>query len=182
LGWPVYDKEILNAMAEHLEAPESDLSKLDERVISWLEELASCLVNQKHISPYAYLKHLVATVRGLGETGHCIIVGRGANCILPLESTLRVRLVADLPDRIRFMAARLETSEKEAEKHIKTLDPERERFVRQNFGKDPVDAHEYDIVLSTSRLSVAECAAAVIALLKKMEARVEEHDKVSANK
>jgi cytidylate kinase len=74
------------------------------------------------------------------------------------------------------MAARLETSEKAAEKHIKTLDPERERFVRQNFGKDPTDVHEYDIVLSTSRLSIAECAATVIALVKQVEARAEVRD------
>lgn len=178
LGWEVYDQNLLDKVAKELQAPESELHQIDERVVSWLEEFLSCLLNKKHVSPFAYLKHLVATIRGLGEIGHCIIVGRGAHCVLPVETTLRIRLIADLSDRIRFMAASLNVSEKEAKAHIEKTEPERDGFVQQNFGRDGSDPHEYDMVLSTSRLSITDCAEAVRSLILQMgarEQRKEEH-------
>src|SRR5262249_39142735 len=102
LGWPVYDQEILNKMAQQMGKPREHLHALDERHVHWLEECLANLVTQYHpVTPYSYTKNLIGTVRGLGALGNCVIVGRGANFILPPATTLRVRLVSDLEDRVK---------------------------------------------------------------------------------
>jgi cytidylate kinase len=102
-----------------------------------------------------------------------VIVGRGANFILPPETTLRVRLVGDLKDRIKVIDRRRGVSDREAARWIDTTEGERVRFLRCNFGKDPDEPHNYDMVLNTSRLSAAECADTIIHTLQTMMERSE---------
>ena len=104
LGWPVYDREILDKIGADMRRPPQHLHALDERPASWLEEFLAGLTSQHSVSAARYLKFLVGAVRGLGEIGRCVIVGRGANFILPAATTLRVRLVASAEDRARVIA------------------------------------------------------------------------------
>jgi cytidylate kinase len=172
LNWPVYDQEILNTMAEQMGKPRHDLHALDERHIPWLQEcLTNLVTGYQPATCYSYTKNLVATVCVLGAMGHCIIVGRGAHLILPAESTLRVRLVGDLEDRVKTIRARHGLSEKEAREFIHKTDPQRAEWVRTTFGKDPADARHYDLVLNTSSLSVAECAEIILETLRRMEVK-----------
>src|SRR5262249_45355754 len=53
LGWPVYDHEILDKMAEQMGKPREYLHALDERHVSWLEECLTNLV--AHYPPVAPL-------------------------------------------------------------------------------------------------------------------------------
>ncbi len=45
-------------------------------------------------------------------------------------------------------------------------------FMRRNFGVDPSDPHLYDLVLNTSRLSVAECADIIVQAFVPFEERI----------
>ncbi len=58
--------------------------------------------------------HLVETLRALGAHGECVIVGCGAAFILPAKTTLRVRLVSPLPQRIQVVSRQYGISEQEA--------------------------------------------------------------------
>lgn len=166
LSWPVYDREILDKIAENLRLSPGHVEKVDERPVGWLEDCLSGLVAQTRVAAGTYLKHLVGVVRGLGLIGHCVVVGRGANHVLPPESTLRVRLVADLPDRIKVTAARYRMTEKEAAHKTAKTDIERTAFVRSNFHVNPAAPEHYDLVLNTSRLSDEECATMIVAMLR----------------
>jgi len=168
-NWPVYDQEILNKMAESMGKPLEKLRPIDERHVSWLEECLQNLQSEYRISPDFYLKHLIGAIRGLGAMGKCIIVGRGANCILSPETTLRVRLVADLPDRIKVIQQVRGLSAADAAAFIKKTDPQRAAFIRNNFGKDPNDAHLYDLVLNTSRFNVDDCCNMILDALARLE-------------
>jgi hypothetical protein len=171
LGWPVYDREIMEKIAEKLGRPSSHVEGVDERPIGWLEECLTGILAAHRILPGTYLKHSVGVIRGLGLLGHCVIVGRGANFILPSASTLRVRLVAPLSDRIKVVAARHGLSEDQAAKHVARTDRHRQDFVRDNLHKDAGAADQYDLVLNSSRLSVAECAHTTIDVLRILEAK-----------
>lgn len=168
LKWPVYDRELINEIATQLNAPEPEVRMLDERTVGWLEGFASGFLSKKAISPYSYLKYLIATVRGLSEIGGCILVGRGGNFILP-ERALSVRLVASMEDRIRNVAECRGIPEKEAANWIRETERERTEFVRSNFGRDPEDPHEYDLVLNTSRWGVELCVETIVAALHAFE-------------
>jgi hypothetical protein len=171
LGWPVYDRELIEKTAEQLERPSFHIEGVDERPVRWLEDALTGLLTQHRVPTGTYLKHLIGVVRGLGLIGHCVLVGRGANFVLPSASTLRVRLVAALADRIKVMAALHGLSDKEAARKVAKTDSDRREFVRANLNVDPADPDHYDVILNTSRLSPPECARAVIEVLRMFEAR-----------
>jgi len=171
LDWPVYDRNILDKIAEELRRPPSHLDAVDERPATWLGECLACLFDKFHVGSDVYLKHLFAAVRGLGAAGRCVIVGRGANFILPAETTLRVRLVARPEDRVKAVARRRGSSEGEAEIWVKTIERERIAFVQRTFQQDPADPHHYDLVLNLSRLTVEEAADVIIETLRRLERR-----------
>ena len=54
----------------------------------------------------AYVRHLIETLLTLAMHGKCIIVGRGANVVVPSETVLRVRLIAPLGERIATVCER----------------------------------------------------------------------------
>ena len=171
LGWPVYDREILDKIGEDMRRPPQHLQALDERPSSWLEELLAGLASQHSVSPDRYLKYLVGAVRGLGQIGRCVIVGRGANFILPAETTLRVRLVASAEDRARVIAQRFNLGPREAATWAERTERQRGEFVRRAFRQDVADPHHYDLVLNMSRLSVEEAADVIIRVLQGLEGR-----------
>jgi Cytidylate kinase-like family len=171
LHWPVYDKEILDKIGEEMRRPPRQLEAVDERPGNWLEECLSGLLSKYPVSADAYFKYLLGTVRGLGAVGHCVIVGRGANYILPGASTLRVRLVASREDRVRVMTDQLGLSEHDAATWVERTERQRVEFVKHYFGKDVADPHAYDLVLNMSRVSTEDGAEIIIQLLRQFEGR-----------
>jgi len=173
LEWPVYDRNILDEVAERLHRPPSHLEGVDERKGSWLGECFTSLIDRDHfVSSAAYFEHLRAAVNGLGTVGRCVIVGRGAGFILPAETTLRVRLVAMPEDRARVAARRLgRMSFEEAAAYLETAERERLAFLEAHFGKGAGDVHHYDLVLNMSRLTVDDAADLVIEALYRFEER-----------
>lgn len=177
LGWPVYDQEIIDKIAEEMGKPSTHVRGVDERHFNWLEECLAGLLSEYHVNPTSYLKHLIGTVRALGVKGRCAIVGRGAAFILPPETTLRVRLIAELKDRIKAIGRQRGISDAEAARWIENTEKDRIRFVQASFGKDSTDPRHYDLVLNTSRLSAAECAETIISALHGMMERDELPDR-----
>jgi cytidylate kinase len=175
LNWPVYDQQILNKVAEEMKRPPVGVSRIDERPVNWLEECFTALFTQQYINFGAYLKKLMMVVRGLGMMGHCVIVGRASSFILPPATTLRVRLVANRDDRIRNIAERNQLSRKEAAEWVDSKTKDRIDFVKNNFGVDPTDAHHYDLVLNTSRLSLDACARIILDALETLEPAAVQH-------
>jgi len=171
LGWPVYDRNILDRIAEEMHRPPSHLEGVDERPVNWLGECLAGLFDKYHVGSDAYVKYLFAAVRGLGAAGRCVIVGRGANFILPPQSTLSVRLVARPEDRVAAVARRLGLSEHEAAAWVKTTERERLAFVNRTFQRDPTDPLHYDLVLNLSRLTVEEAADIILEALNGLERR-----------
>jgi len=170
LGWPVYDRDVLEKVAERLRHPPHRVEAVDERAASWVEECVFALLDSGRVAPDAYLKHLTAVVRGLGANGRCVIVGRGANFILPAETTLSVRLIALPKDRVAHVAGKFGMADGQAQEWVRTTERERVAFVKRNFGKDPADPLHYDLVLNVSRLFVEEAAAIIVETLRRREA------------
>jgi cytidylate kinase len=171
LGWPVYDHELLERIAQEMGLRVSLLESVDERPQHWLQEAFRSFGDAPQVTENAYVRHLVETLLSLGAHGQCVIVGRGAAQILPPESTLRVRLVGPLRHRVVTAARRLHLSESDAARWVHDTDAERVRFVRGHFLKDPTDPAQYDLVLGTSRWSEDDCADLILQAARRLEAR-----------
>jgi cytidylate kinase len=170
LGWQVYDHELLDQIAQDTGLRTSLLESVDERGVSLLREAFEAVMSVPSVSEGAYIHHLVKTVLALGAHGQCVIVGRGAAFILPVDTTLRVRLGAPVHDRIAALSRKLGLSEKEAARQLRTIDRERIDFVQDHFHKDPTDLQYYDLVLNVGRLPVPAGAAIITEALHHLQA------------
>jgi cytidylate kinase len=176
LGWQVYDHELLERIAQEMQVRTALLESVDERRQSWLLESVEAFLATPEksewlplVSASAYVRHLVETILALGLHGECVIVGRGAAFILPAETTLRVRLVAPVKNRIATLSRKLAISEKEAARRIRTIDRERTDFVQDHFLKDATDPSQYDLVLNAGRLPVAAQAGLIVEVLRHLQ-------------
>lgn len=155
LDVPLYDRELLNAVADASGVDPIDLESLDEKLSglrpNWLENL----IARKSLLAQSYRKNLINTVLGIGQSGG-VIVGRGATFLLEdCPHCLRLRIVGSVDLRARNYAHVHDLEVGEARQKILEIDKEREGFVRELTGRDPHDAHGYDLVLNVDGLSEA---------------------------
>ncbi|MCI0738425.1 MAG: cytidylate kinase-like family protein [Gemmataceae bacterium] len=172
LGWQVYDQELLQKLADDKNWRVEQLESMDEREVGWLNEMVHSWASDSFVSQTAFVRALAETILTLGQRGHCVIVGRGAAQLLAPSSTLRVRLVAAMEDRIRVIRQEKRLSADEAARYIETTDRERIRYLRDHFQMDPTDPLGYDLILNSSRFPVEECVDIVLAALRNLEKRV----------
>jgi cytidylate kinase len=172
LNWHVYDHELVELIAREMGLRASLLDSVDECHKSWLLDSIEGMSSAPNISEGGYARHLVETIFSLGTHGRCVIVGRGAAQLLPPASTLRVRLVGRLEDRIATVISQRSLSHEQAEHWVKETDRERIHFVKSHFFKDPTDPSRYDLILNTSRWSVSECADFTIHALQFAQSHV----------
>lgn len=158
----IFDREIIQDIAENTNRRTAAIETLDERGISSLEDMLHAISEKQHLWAYEYLKNLTDVVGTIAEHGPAVIVGRGANFILPREQTLKVRIVAPLKMRIKAVEAKLNISVREAEKLIIKSDSDKAAFIRKYFNTDINELLHYDLVINRERFSV-EAAAHIIA-------------------
>jgi cytidylate kinase len=171
LGWTVYDRELLERIAQEMKLRTSLLESVDEKRVSWLRECVEAFASVPSVSGSAYVRHLTETLLSLAAHGECVIVGRGAAQVLPAETTLRVRLVAPAEWRVGAVSQKLGLSKQEAAREVEVTDRERTRFVKDHFQKDATDPRQYDLILNASRFSVEECAELMVEALRRLQAR-----------
>jgi hypothetical protein len=171
LGWQVYDHELLEMIARQQNWPLYAIEELDERHHSWLQESFESFWGFPGVREVEFVHRLVDTITQLGEQGHCVIVGRAAEHILPREGVLRVRLIASREDRVATLARRQQVSLKEASRRLATLERTRRDFIRSHFGNatEPSDA----LVLNTSHITVGECADLIADALQRRRGPVD---------
>lgn len=166
LGWPVYDREVAAQIAQELHLPVAVVEHMDERRQSWLLECVESFSSRCLLSESRYFRHLLSLIRSLGQQGRCVIVGHGAEFILPPHTTLRVRLIGDREDRIDRFARRLHLNHGTAAHKLHELSHERRRFLREHFHVDPTQPRHYDLVLNTSHWSPSDCADFILRALE----------------
>jgi len=161
LGLDLFHQEIINEMAESAQVSSRILETLDEKGLSVLEEWITSLVDNRHLWPDQYLRHLMKVIGTIGKHGNAVIVGRGANFVLPPEERIRVRIVAPLDVRVENVSSNFGVSAEEAKRHIIRTESERRAFIRKYFNADITDPINYDIVLNTGILSIEAAADAI---------------------
>jgi cytidylate kinase len=171
LGWPVYDRELVQMLADHMGVHAGIIEELDERRASWLRECVEAFADVHRVSHTAYVRHLVPALLTLAAHGQCVLVGRGAPHLLPRASTLRIRLVGKREDRIAVIQKRRGLSRDDAARWIDREDRERAGFVKDHFHTAVDDPRHYDLIINSSHFSIDECAAIAIEALHQLQAR-----------
>jgi cytidylate kinase len=165
LGFEVFHQEVLHEIARRADVSEKLLETLDEKGLNVLEDCISSLVYDRHLWPDEYLKHLMKVIGAIGEHGRAIIVGRGANFVIPPENRFRLRIVAPQNIRIANVARTFDVTAEDAKRRIIRTESDRRAFVRKYFNADIADPINYDFVINTGDLEIEKSVEAVIAAL-----------------
>ena len=86
-------------------------------------------------------------IMAASKEGNCVIVGRGAQCILEhCSDVYHVFVYAPFHERVRRLRARLSPGV-DIEQRIRTVDAERAKYLRQGFGKNWGHLQLYDLMI-----------------------------------
>ena len=158
LGWQVYDQEVLEYMAQEAVVSQGVLETPAVTPADWVEARLKQLVQERALPELPNILNLARVVLTLGAQGQAILIGRGAGCILPRETTLNVRIISPLQERIAYMGQWLRLTVEEATERVRMRDERRTEFIVANFQRDPNDMHHYDLILNSSLLGEDVCA------------------------
>ncbi len=141
--------QIIKRVAENARMSTNVVETLDEKAVSRVDSMINSLFVSRHLSPDTYLRHLTWVIGTIGEHGNAIVVGRGANFILPKEKTFRIRVIAPKEFRVQhFMKSRGMTKE-DAMKYVNKRDEDRGGYIKNYFKADAGDPSLYDLVINT---------------------------------
>ncbi len=153
-GLDMFHQEVLHEMAASTKVSTAILETLDERGLSVLEDSIAAMVHERHLWPDRYMQHLMKVIGAIGKHGNAVIVGRGANFILPPQGRLRIRVTAPMEIRIARVANNYDVSREDARRRIVRTESNRQAFIRKYFNADIADPKNYDLIINTEMLSI----------------------------
>ena len=150
LGWTIADQSIMNREAEITGLSLPHILRWDEHDPTFLDRIHGMG------SEFAtFLKSSRQVMQELSSQGNVIIIGRGANFLLRGQpDVLHVRLIADMPYRIKRVMDVRWVNEQAARDLIAKNDHNAALFDKHIFHADPKDPMLYDIVLRTDVLGI----------------------------
>jgi Cytidylate kinase-like family len=158
LAWAVYDQELLEYMAQEAAVRQNVVDVPSGGAAAWVEARMEQLLREQNLSQHPLILTLARVVLSLGVRGNVVLIGRGAGCILPRASTLYVRLISPLQERIAYMGEWLRLSQQEAAERVRLRDERRAAFLSTHFHRQPGDIQQYDLVLNSGTLGEDVCA------------------------
>lgn len=143
LGWSLWDKELVNSMAEHDRVSQKVVQAFDEHTVSEIELFARGLFGDEQMAGFIYARHLARAVKSIARLGNAIILGRGANLILP--ESLRIRIDESDDLRIQNMMTFEDLTAEQARIKLRNSDRNRRQFLMSLFGREKVDSAIFDL-------------------------------------
>jgi cytidylate kinase len=162
LGFDFFHRDIIHKIAESAHISTTVVESLEKERLSGVQDFISSLVKDQYIHPSIYLDHLMQVIGTIGKQGRAVVVGRGANFIMPAKDRFAVRVVAPLEVRIQNIAKRFGVPTDAAKRRVLVRENRRRAFIRQSFNADICDPIHYDLLLNTGNLSVEAAVESVI--------------------
>jgi hypothetical protein len=163
LEWKLLDRCLVERIAQVASVEPEVAEKYDERLDPWFNRLAEVLWQSPGLRGYipgpvpgwfdadvaARLTRRV--IEEAAEMGHCVIVGRGSQCILQRrEDVFHTFIYAPPGQRLERLHRRNPHLTKgEVEKQLNLRDSVRAAYVRDHFGQDWTNRHLYQLMISS---------------------------------
>jgi len=177
LGWKLLDNSLVLQIAEAARIDPSLARQLDERIDSWGHRVARGAlwhgvfegVASVSGAEFADADTLAALAKSLireaYEQGNCVVVGRGAQCVLQAEpDVFHVFVYAPRAQKAERLRGRV-PQEKDLDALMVETDRQRAEYVRRHFDCDWTNPHLYHLMVTSE---MGEDAAADI-ILRAME-------------
>lgn len=162
IGWKLVDRDFIDRIAQLAQVSPIEAERCDERVDSWFHRTVKALWHGGYEgsatstggeavvfdsdSMARLSRHVIDEAASLGE---CVIVGRGAQCILQQRrSAFHVFVYAPWPERVERVRQRMGNGI-DAEATILDMDRFRESYIRRHFHQEWTDRHLYDLMVNS---------------------------------
>lgn len=162
LGFTFYDRGLVEKIAESARVRDKLVRSLDDYHQDWITENLTQVFAERSFTNSSFLHHLSRVVLSLASKGEAVIIGRGAQFILPAAMTLRVRVVAPERTRIHNLMESQGISESEARQMLRQRNEATADFCRRHFHQDVEDNEHYDLVLNTAVMTPEQHARVVV--------------------
>jgi len=156
LGYECVARDVLLEASKEFNIPEIKLLHALKDAPSILDRFT--YGKEKYIAyiQTAILKHLQKdNVVYHGFAGHFFVDGG-------VSHVLKVRIIADLEDRIRLVMARDNVNRQAAIHHLKEIDAQRHKWSHSLYGIDTWDPSLYDLVIHIKHITVEDAAKIII--------------------
>ena len=176
LGWKLLDKDIIDAIAYAAHVDPKVVKRYDEHVEGWLRRLNQQamrgaalaagieLADNAVIDAEEMVKISQKVIEQAYQEGNAVIVGRGAQCVLQNRpDVFHVFVYGPCQDRVERLKQRLAPSVN-LEQKMKAIDAERAKYLQQYYGKNWLNMHLYDLMVS-SHQDEAQTARVILAAM-----------------
>jgi cytidylate kinase len=160
LGWRLVDNVLIVEISKREQVSMKDAAALDEKIDPWIHRITRSIWGSgwdgiSQVAPVhlfdaeeaAFIAKLI--IEEAYNIGHCVIVGRGSQCILQgKEDVFHAFIYAGWENRVRRIIRRL-GSETNVEERIRLTDLERSEYVRLHYKRNRLDPYLYDIMIDS---------------------------------
>lgn len=158
----LFDRDIIKGIAESARISDTVIETMEKVRLSGVKDFISSLVNDRYLWPGVYLDHLMKVIAAIASHGNAVIVGRGANFIIPPQDRLSVRVIAPLGKRADNVAKTFGVTREEAKRRVINRENRRSGFIRQSFNANVANPQNYDLVLNTDKMSIESAVDAIV--------------------
>lgn len=173
LAWRLLDHELLVEIARAAHVDPKVCEQFDERCDPWFRGLVRSIwhgtgewptgINDEDLMDARVMTEIGRKVIGeAARQGHCVVVGRGGQCILRgSPEVFHVFVYAPLEVRMRRAAERL-GPRPDMDEFVRQNDRMRAEYIQKYFGQHWCNPHLYDLMIN-SQCGDDKAAAAVLA-------------------
>jgi len=161
-GWELLDHHLVDRIARIADLDVAKAAQFDEQAAHWWRGLRPPRINLADCCPYVSPRwldavdedsaHALATqlIQAAAHSGECVVVGRGAQCLLQGRSDVfNVLVYAPIEKRVRALQASW-PEHRDVQALLTQMDSQRAEYIRQRYGRDWLDPMLYDLCVSTS--------------------------------
>lgn len=155
LGYDCISREILLSASEQFNIPEM-------RLVRVLHDAPSVFERFAH-GKERYVAYIRAAILTMAQKGNAVYHGLAGHFFLQgIPHALKVRILADIEDRIKEEMRRMNIPEDEARYTLVKDDDERRRWGLYLYGIDTHDSYLYDLLIHTGNLSVTDAVEIIL--------------------
>ncbi len=174
LGLGYFDHDIIKAIAKSAHVSDQVVASIEKERLSGIQDFIASLVSDRYLWPGLYLEHLMKVIGIIAKHGGAVIMGRGANFIIPPDERLSVRVVAPLAQRVANVAREYGVPEETARRRVMNRENRRAAFIKRSYHADIANPYHYNLVINTAACDMDSAVGAIIGALaggEKMTAR-----------
>lgn len=151
LGWQVFSHDMLDYLAHDESARAEFLKDTPLPAQQWAELEWSRLLRRRELIPASDTAAIARVIFTLAARGEVVLVGRGAGFLLPPQTTVHVRIVAPIEQRIAYLSQSLRLTELEAAVEAQNRDRRRDLFISSLTDLAIIDPTCYDLCVNSTR-------------------------------